>query len=99
VDGVAPFLNFQVFRAAVLLRLIQERKNRGIYVGDQNKARDGVRGDLRCFQWLTDSIPQKGEAISLKKYSMWDMARDADISAADCEYICKELRRRILTLL
>jgi len=47
-----------------------------------------------AFQWLKDGIPQKGEAIPLKKYSLRDMAREAEISATDCEYICKELQRR-----
>jgi hypothetical protein len=47
-----------------------------------------------AFQWLKDGIPRRGEALSLKKYSLRDMAREADISRADCEFICKELKRR-----
>jgi integrase len=48
----------------------------------------------RAFQWLKDGIPRRGEAVPLKKYTLRDMAREADIGQADCEYICKELRRR-----
>jgi integrase len=47
-----------------------------------------------AFQWLKDGIPRRGEAVPLKKYSLRDMARGADMGPADCEYICKELRRR-----
>ena len=47
-----------------------------------------------AFQWLKDGIPQKGGAVPLKKYSLRDMAREADISREDCEFICKELKRR-----
>jgi hypothetical protein len=47
-----------------------------------------------AFQWLKDGIPNKGEAIPLKKYSLQDMAWEAEVSATDCEYICKELQRR-----
>jgi len=47
-----------------------------------------------AFQWLRDGIPRSGEAVPLKKYSLRDMAREADISGADCEFICKELKRR-----
>ncbi|MDR0759877.1 MAG: tyrosine-type recombinase/integrase [Treponema sp.] len=47
-----------------------------------------------AFQWLKDGIPRKGEAVSFKKYTLRDMAREADVTTADCEFICKELRRR-----
>jgi len=47
-----------------------------------------------AFQWLKDGIPRRGEAVPLKKYSLRDMAREADISMPDCEFICKELKRR-----
>jgi integrase len=47
-----------------------------------------------AFQWLNNGIPRQGEAVPLKKYTLRDMAREADISTADCEYICKELQRR-----
>ncbi|MDR3139815.1 MAG: site-specific integrase, partial [Treponema sp.] len=47
-----------------------------------------------AFQWLRDGIPRGGEAVPLKKYTLRDMAREADLAAEDCEYICKELQRR-----
>jgi integrase len=47
-----------------------------------------------AFQWLKDGIPRQGEAVPLKKYTLRDMAREADISPADCKFICKELLRR-----
>ena len=47
-----------------------------------------------AFQWMRDGIPRQGEVIALKKYSLRDMAREAEISMADCEFICKELKRR-----
>jgi integrase len=47
-----------------------------------------------AFLWLKDGIPRQGATVTLKKYSLRDMAREADISTADCEYICKELHRR-----
>jgi hypothetical protein len=47
-----------------------------------------------AFHWLKNGIPQKGEAVPLKKYSLRDMTKDAEITTADCDYICKELKRR-----
>ena len=47
-----------------------------------------------AFDWLRDGIPQKGEAIDFKKYTLRDMAKEADIIRADAEFICKELQRR-----
>jgi integrase len=47
-----------------------------------------------AFQWLKDGIPRKGETIPFRKYSLRDMAREADLTAADGEYICGELQRR-----
>ena len=47
-----------------------------------------------AFQWFNNGIPRRGEALPLKKYSLRDMARKSDISPADCEFICKELKRR-----
>jgi integrase len=46
------------------------------------------------FLWLKDGIPRKGETIPFKKYSLRDMAREADINGHDAEFICKELQRR-----
>ena len=47
-----------------------------------------------AFEWLRDGIPQKGETVDFKKYTLRDMAKDCDISKTDAEYICKELQRR-----
>jgi integrase len=47
-----------------------------------------------AFQWLRDGIPRKGGTVPLKTYTLRDMARKSDVSAADCEFICRELRRR-----
>jgi integrase len=49
-----------------------------------------------AFDWLRNGIPQKGEVIDFKKYTLRDMAKEADISKSDAEYICKELQRRNL---
>jgi len=46
-----------------------------------------------AFDWLRNGIPQKGETIDLKKYTLRDMAKEADISKTDAEFICKELQR------
>jgi integrase len=47
-----------------------------------------------AFDWLRNGIPQKDEAIDFKKYTLRDMAKEADIDKADAEFICKELQRR-----
>jgi integrase len=47
-----------------------------------------------AFQWLKDGVPRHGEAVPLKKYTLRDMAKEADITPEDAEYICGELRRR-----
>jgi integrase len=57
----------------------------------QEKEADAVQ---TAFQWFREGVPQRGGAVSLKKYTLRDMAKEADVTAADCEYICKELKRR-----
>jgi len=47
-----------------------------------------------AFDWLKNGIPQKGETVDYKKYTLRDMAKEADISKTDAEFICKELQRR-----
>jgi hypothetical protein len=47
-----------------------------------------------AFRWLKDGIPRKGEAVPLKKYTLRDMAKEAEINGPDVEFICKELQRR-----
>jgi integrase len=47
-----------------------------------------------AFDWLKNGIPQKGEIVDFKKYTLRDMAKEADITKADTEFICKELQRR-----
>jgi hypothetical protein len=47
-----------------------------------------------AFRWLRDGIPRRGEALPVKKYTLRDMATETDITAADCEFICKELQCR-----
>ena len=47
-----------------------------------------------AFDWLKNGIPKKGEVVNFKKYSLRDMAKEADITKADTEFICKELKRR-----
>jgi hypothetical protein len=47
-----------------------------------------------AFEWLRDGIPQKGEIVGFKKYTLRDMAKEADIGRADAEFIRKELQRR-----
>ena len=47
-----------------------------------------------AFEWLKDGIPKKGETVNYKKYTLRDMAKDADLNDDDVKYICKELKRR-----
>ncbi len=47
-----------------------------------------------AFDWLQNGIPRQGKTVPLATYSLRDMAKEADLTAADCEYICKELQRR-----
>jgi hypothetical protein len=47
-----------------------------------------------ALQWLKDGIPRRGESVPVKKYSLQDMARGTELTAEDCEFICKELQRR-----
>ena len=52
-----------------------------------------------AFQWLQNCIPRRSkdseiDALPLKKYSLRDMAKEADLNLEDAEYICNELKRR-----
>ena len=47
-----------------------------------------------AFEWLKNGIPQQRGTVSQKEYSLRDMAKRADITNEDAEFICKELQRR-----
>ena len=47
-----------------------------------------------AFKRLKNGIPKKGEIIDFKKFTLRDMAKEADITKGDAEFICKELKRR-----
>ena len=90
-------LPFSIFRRAGRRFYYVQFKNEktGEYMSAISTKQETESGAVStAFQWLKDGIPQKGEAVSLKKYSLRNMAREAEITAADCEYICKELQRR-----
>ena len=38
-----------------------------------------------AFGWLKNGIPQKGEAVSYKKYTLRNIAKEADITQGDTE--------------
>jgi integrase len=90
-------LPFSIFRRSGRRYYYVQFKNEktGEYMAAISTKQETESGAVSvAFQWLKDGIPHKGEAIPLKKYSLRDMARETEISASDCEYICKELRRR-----
>ena len=41
-----------------------------------------------AYEWLGNGIPEKGELIDFKKYSLRDMAKETDVSKADADFIC-----------
>ena len=47
-----------------------------------------------ALDWLHNGIPQKGERVSVKKVSLWDLAKRDDLTQAGAEQILKELQRR-----
>jgi hypothetical protein len=90
-------LPFSVFRRAGRRFFYVAFKNQktGEYLPAISTKQETESGAISiAFQWLKDGIPRRGEAIPIKRYSLRDMAREADISRADCIFICKELRRR-----
>jgi integrase len=47
-----------------------------------------------AFDWLKNGIPNRREVIPFKKYTLRDLAREAEISNNDALFICEELKRR-----
>ena len=47
-----------------------------------------------AFVWLRDGVPSKESRTEIKRYSLRDMAKGADLAKADVVFICKELKRR-----
>jgi integrase len=47
-----------------------------------------------AFSWLRDGIPVRGGRLDVKKYSLRDMAKSAELTNTDAVFICKELLRR-----
>jgi hypothetical protein len=67
----------------------------GKYLPEINTKKETEREAIQtAFEWLRDGVPQQGGTVSLKKYSLLNMAKEADIAKADAEFICKELHRR-----
>jgi integrase len=92
-----PKLPFSVFRRAGRRYYSVSFKNEttgGYLPAISTKQEKEAEAVQTALQWLRDGIPQRGGAVSLKKYTLRDMAKEADLTAADCEYICKELKRR-----
>jgi integrase len=90
-------LPFSVFRRAGRRFFSVKFKNEqtGDYLPAISTKQETESGAISvAFQWLKDGIPQRGEAVPFKKYTLREMAKEADITAADAEYICGELQRR-----
>jgi len=90
-------LPFSIFRRSGRRYYYVQFKNEetGEYMPAISTRQETESGALStAFQWLKNGIPRSEEVIPLKKYSLRNMAREAEISTADCEYICKELKRR-----
>jgi hypothetical protein len=67
----------------------------GKYLPEINTKKETEKEAIQtAFEWLRDGIPQRGETVSLKKYTLRDMAKEANITKIDAEFICKELHRR-----
>jgi integrase len=48
-----------------------------------------------AFAWFRDGIPQqKGKTLDLKRYSLREMAKDADLAPDDVDFIIGELQHR-----
>jgi hypothetical protein len=47
-----------------------------------------------AFKWLREGIPVKSTTLPAETYTLRKMAEAADLTRADAEYICQELRRR-----
>jgi hypothetical protein len=47
-----------------------------------------------AFQWFQNGIPHKTEVIPIKRYSIKDMAKEADLTPKDAKYFCLELKKR-----
>ncbi|MFP3042426.1 site-specific integrase [Treponema primitia] len=48
-----------------------------------------------AFEWLRDGIPQQnGKPVDLKRYSLREMAKAADLTPDDVDFIIKELQRQ-----
>ena len=96
-DGSMARLPFSVYKRAGRRNYYVEFKNTstGQYLPALNtKCETEAEAIQIAFQWLKDGIPTKGTAVPVKTFTLRDMARQVDVSAADCEYICKELKRR-----
>ncbi|MCL1927967.1 MAG: site-specific integrase [Treponema sp.] len=67
----------------------------GKYLPEINTKKETEKEAIQIvFEWLKDGIPQQGETVSLKKYTLREMAKGADITKVNAEFICKELHRQ-----
>jgi len=95
--GLGMKLPFTIFkRADRPYYLVKFRNNQtGKYLTPVSTKKETEAEAIQiAFEWLKDGIPKKNEIISYKKYSLRDLAKDADLNDDDAKYICKELQRR-----
>jgi integrase len=47
-----------------------------------------------AFEWLKSGIPRQEETIFVKNYSLRDLVKEADITQADVEFVCKHFQQQ-----
>ena len=76
-------LPFSVFRRAGrrFYYVAFKNENTGEYLPAISTKQETESGAVKtALQWLKDGVPRRSEIIPLKKYSLRDMAREAEIS-------------------
>ena len=89
-----PFLVFKLKNRRFYYIRFKDRQTGSYLPVISTKKETEAEAIQTAFEWLKNGIPQKGESVDFKKYSLRDMAKKSDITKADAEYICKELQRR-----
>jgi len=97
LQGLGMKLPFSVFKRANRRYYLVKFKNNqsGDYSPPLSTKKETEAEAIQvAFEWLKNGIPNKREVIPFKKYTLRDLAKDADLTKDDARYICKELQRR-----
>jgi hypothetical protein len=89
-----PFSVFKRARSPCYLVSFKDKET-GVYHSPISTRQTSEAAAIEtALEWYRDGIPQKGNVVDYKRYTLQAIAKNADMSSTDAAFIVKELQRR-----